>query len=181
MVSGTLKIHQNQWRVVQNQGSLKNVKMASEVASRVNFGAILKHLWLPKCIFHKKRGSWKSVPQKVPSKSQTSPGTDSGQAGWLPESPPLASKSCLDNSQETTTIQQKYQQLQKCCFNRLFLFWFLVGFRFQCRLSPWSCWRSEKSCWKKKQCWWSDTPWAKARRIYPYMLVQSAWLFRSWI
>ena len=88
MGSGTLKIHQNQWRVVQNQGSLKNVKMAFWVASRVNFGAILKHLWLPKCIFDQKKSSWKSVPKKVPSKSQKAPGTDSGQAGWLPESPP---------------------------------------------------------------------------------------------
>ena len=57
MVSGTLKIHKNQWRVVQNQGSRKNVKIASEVASRVNFDAILKPCWLPKCIFFEKRSS----------------------------------------------------------------------------------------------------------------------------
>ena len=51
MVSGTLKIRQNHWRVVQNQGSLENVKMSSEVASRVNFGVILKHLLAPKMHF----------------------------------------------------------------------------------------------------------------------------------
>ena len=39
MGSGTLQIHKNPWRVVQNQGSLKNVKITSEVASRVNFYA----------------------------------------------------------------------------------------------------------------------------------------------
>jgi len=106
MVSGTLKIHQNQWRVVQNQGSLENVKMASEVASRVNFGAILKHLWLPKCIFYQKSGSWKSVQKKVPSKSQKAPGTDSGQAGWLPESPP-------SRQRVVWIIHKKQQQFNK--------------------------------------------------------------------
>ena len=81
-------------------------------------------------------------PKRVPPKSQTTSGRDKRKAGWLPESPPLASKSCLDNWQETTTTQQKHKQLHNCCFDRLFVFWFLVGFRFQCRLSPWSCWRS---------------------------------------
>ena len=83
MVSGTLKIHQNQWRVIQNQGSLENVKIASEVASRCNFDAISVQLWL-----QSKRNSWKSVQKKEPPKSQMAPGADKRKAGWLPERPP---------------------------------------------------------------------------------------------
>ena len=81
--------------------------------------------------------------KRVPPKSQIRSGRVKRKAGWLPESQTLASKSCLDNAQKTTTTtQQKYRQLHNCCLDRLFVFWFLVGFRFQCRLSPWSCWRS---------------------------------------
>ena len=68
MVSGTLKIRQNHWRVVQNQGSLENVKMSSEVAFLVDFGPFLDTLLAPKVILCKKKGSWKSVQKKVPKK-----------------------------------------------------------------------------------------------------------------
>ena len=90
MVSGTLKIHQNQWRVVQNQGSLKNVKVASEVAFRVNFDPILEPCWLPKCIFLQKRSSWKSVQKKEPPQVSNGFGATQRRNRMAPGKPPLA-------------------------------------------------------------------------------------------
>ena len=93
MVSGTLKIRQNHWRVVQNQGSLKNVKMSSEVAFLVDFGPFLETLLAPKVIFCQKKRLRKMGQKKAPPKWETGPGGRYGQTGWLPERPPLASKS----------------------------------------------------------------------------------------
>ena len=103
MVSGTLKIHKNQWRVVQTQGSLKNVKVASEVASRVKFDPILEPCWLPKFIFLQKRSSWKSVQKKEPPQISNSLGGTQRRSRMAPRKPPLAHalfqtrNNCLSN------------------------------------------------------------------------------------
>ena len=103
MVSGTLKIHQNQWRVVQNQGSLKNVKVASEVAPRVNFNAILEAFLLPKLIFLSKKKLLEISPKKEPPQVSNKFGAGQTESRMAPRKPPLAHalfqtrNNCLSN------------------------------------------------------------------------------------
>ena len=173
MVSGTLKIRQNHWRVVQNQGSLENVKMSSEVASRVNFGAILrKCCWLPKYCFCKKRGSWKSVQKKY-RKSWN----DIGKSLWTNR---MAPGKASPRVKELLSNQTRNNCLSNCCSIVVDLLQKKVS---RCNKKWNGCWKFRIGCkkgepvaksgsesmkllkkWqqvverKLTQCLWSDTP-----------------------
>ena len=81
--------------------------MTSEVASRVNFGAILKHLLAPKMDFLLKKEVPGNQSKKSTPKAETRSGSPYGQTGWLPESP--TSRTHFSNK------KQLFEQLLQHC------------------------------------------------------------------
>ena len=119
----------------------------------------------PKMHFLLKKGLLEISPKKIPPESQKGPGTDSGQAGWLPESPP-------SRQRVVWIIHKKQQQFNKNTNNCTIVASFhyfcsdsVLDFDFNVDYLHEVVEEVKTSCWKKTQCWWSDTPWAKARRI----------------
>ena len=169
----------------QNQGSLKNVKMASEVPSRVNFDAIVEQCWLPKFMFLLKEKLLEISPKIRTSSTSRRAGGGQWTSRMAPRKPPLAHALFKQETAVWAIVGHcSVFVAKKTGVGATKVKWLLNNSKV--RSSWWGCYQKLiKTCWKrcsdywnkcyysgegtasswkKTQCSWSDMPWAKARR-----------------